>query len=141
MRDVVVPFDPSWGELVDVDLVDASAWVALFRKDDHLTVRTPRDECAVPDDLQFPLIRVLDDERVVVVDTWMQGDRPNALVVSTTNSTIASTTARVVPLAIRAALLERRIRRVEDRSILPRARGSSDSRRSRARATRPMHGR
>jgi len=82
MRRTVVSFDPSWGELVDVDVLDENEWFGLFRHGHTLTLRTPRAECTVPADLEDPIVRALDLERAVIVDPRTTPGRSNGWIVA-----------------------------------------------------------
>src|SRR6476619_4013307 len=65
IRETATNLPPEWGELVDVDVLDSGHWAGLFRLDADLFVRTAHACRVVPGPVRFPLIRCLDEERVV----------------------------------------------------------------------------
>src|SRR4051812_32751446 len=85
IRETATNLPSEWGELVDVDVLNSGHWAGLFRLDADLFVRTAHACTVVPSLVRFPLIRCLDEERVVVVDSRTEKGRLNAWVLSTTN--------------------------------------------------------
>ena len=78
IRETVTSFDPGWGELIDLDVLDSGDWAGVFRDGLNLFVRTARSKSAAPDGIRFPLIRCLEPGRIALVDTRTQEDRTNA---------------------------------------------------------------
>jgi hypothetical protein len=77
----VTPIDASFGMLVDVDVSLDGEWVGLFRRDDVLTIRDRRRSRVVAAAPDFPLIRRLDADRVVLADRRTDGKQPNAWII------------------------------------------------------------
>src|SRR5213593_4645291 len=80
MQETVTSFDPGWGELLDLDVLDSGYWAGVFRDGQYLFVRTPTCRSAAPSRVRFPLIRCLEPGRIVLVDTRTQRDQANAWV-------------------------------------------------------------
>jgi hypothetical protein len=89
IQETATNLDPSWGELVDLDLVESTEWVGVFRTSDGLAIRTPTACVQAPAGIRYPLIRRLDDSRCVLVDTRTARGRVNGWVISPrTNETL-----------------------------------------------------
>ena len=89
IREVSTNLDPTWGELVDLDLAESSEWVGIFRTPDGLVIRTPRFWLPAPAGIRYPLIRSLDTDRCVLVDTRTTQGRVNGWIISPgTNTTL-----------------------------------------------------
>ena len=82
MRETVTEFDPGWGELLDLDVLESGDWAGLFRNGDRLCVRTATSTSTAPGGIRFPLIRCLEPGRIALVDTRTEKDRTNAWVLS-----------------------------------------------------------
>lgn len=82
IRETATNLDPAWGELVDVDVLESGEWTGLFRSGEGLFVRTARTCVPAPSGIRFPLIRSVDPDRCVVVDTRTQKGRANGWVLS-----------------------------------------------------------
>jgi hypothetical protein len=82
IRETATNFDPAWGELLDVDVLDSGDWAGLFRTGEGLFIRTVKRCIPAPNGTRFPLIRSLDPDRCVLVDTRTQEGRVNGWVLS-----------------------------------------------------------
>src|SRR4030095_5007458 len=78
IRETVTSFDPGWGELIDLDVLDSGDWAGVFRDGPNLFVRTATSKSVAPDGIRFPIIRCLEPGRIALVDTRTQEGRPNA---------------------------------------------------------------
>lgn len=68
MSEFTVAFDPTWGDLENVDLAPDGAWVAVFRTTAGLVVRTPLDTFPVNSTLRSLWVRWMDHDRLVLID-------------------------------------------------------------------------
>src|SRR5213594_49459 len=78
IRETVTSFDPGWGELIDLDVLDSGDWAGVFRDGSNLFVRTAKNKSVAPDGIRFPIIRCLEPGRIALIDTRTQEDRTNA---------------------------------------------------------------
>jgi hypothetical protein len=82
IREAATELDPGWGELLDVDVLESGDWIGLFRSENALYVRTPRRSMPAPLGIRFPLIRALDRDRCVLVDSRTDRAHHNGWVLS-----------------------------------------------------------
>src|SRR4030095_533159 len=78
LRETVTEFDPGWGELLDVDVLESDDWAGVFLEGERLVVRTPTRTSAAPGGIRAPLIRCLEPGRTVLVDIRTERGRANA---------------------------------------------------------------
>src|SRR4029434_2874394 len=82
IRETVTSFDPGWGELIDLDVLDSGDWAGVFRDGPNLFVRTATSKSVAPDGIRFPIIRCLEPGRIALVDTRTLEGRTNAWLLS-----------------------------------------------------------
>lgn len=82
IHETATNLDPGWGQLIDVDVLNSGEWTGLFRNGEQLTIRTAQTSMPAPAGIRFPLIRSLDPERCVLVDTRTQKGRANGWIVT-----------------------------------------------------------
>ena len=56
IRETATNFDPGWGELIDVDVLEPGEWTGLFRSGEQLFIRTARSCVTAPGGVRFPLV-------------------------------------------------------------------------------------
>lgn len=86
IHEAVTNLDPGWGDLLDVDVLLSGYWAGIFRADEQLSVRDSNRSVPVPFSIEYPMIRCLEPERVVLVNPRAQMGRMNARVLSIENN-------------------------------------------------------